>query len=68
LRERLSDQFDSGRDDSGADLVLDFGRMVEIVRGGWLIIAACGFLAALIAAVAVLQVTPKYEARAQILL
>ncbi|MEL6640313.1 MAG: polysaccharide biosynthesis tyrosine autokinase [Pseudomonadota bacterium] len=69
MRERLSDQFEGSREDSGgADIVLDFGRILEIIRNGWWIIALCGFLAALVAAIAVLQVTPKFQARAQILL
>ncbi len=68
MRERLSDQFESNRDDGGTDIVLDFGRMLEIVRNGWWIIAICAFLAALVSAIAVLQITPKFQARAQILL
>lgn len=69
MRERLSDQFEGSRDDGGStDIVLDFGRMLEIVRQGWWIIAICAILAALTAAIAVLQITPKFQARAQILL
>ena len=69
MRERLSDQFEGSRDsDGGTDIVLDFGRIFEIIRNGWWIIAICGFLAALVASIAVLQMTPKFQARAQILL
>ena len=70
MRERLSEQFEGNRDDQsgGADIALDFGRMAEIVRNGWWVIASCAFVAGLLAAIIVLQITPKYTGRAQLLL
>lgn len=70
MRERITNQFESHPADpaGGTDVTLDFGRMLEIVRNGWWIFAACGFMAALMSAIYVLQITPKYTARAQVLL
>lgn len=70
MRERLADQFEGNRDDrsGGADVALDFGRMAEIIRNGWWVIASCAFVAGLLAAIIVLQITPKYTGRAQLLL
>jgi len=70
LRERLSDQFEGGRDEQsgGADIVLDFGRIFEIVKQGWWIIGLCAFIAGTLAAIITLQITPKFTARAQLLL
>ncbi|MCK0168473.1 polysaccharide biosynthesis tyrosine autokinase [Jannaschia sp. S6380] len=50
------------------DMVLDFGRILAIMRRGWWLIAGLGFLGAVIAAILVLQVTPTYQARAELLL
>ncbi|MEM7641574.1 MAG: polysaccharide biosynthesis tyrosine autokinase [Pseudomonadota bacterium] len=50
------------------DLVLDFGRIFSIIRRGWWLIGGLGFTGALIAAILVLQVTPIYQSRAEMLL
>lgn len=70
MRERLTNQFEGrgGEASGGTEVTLDFGRMFEIVRRGWWIIAGCGFIAAVVSALFVLQVTPQYTARAQVLL
>lgn len=70
MRERLTNQFEAGSGESGngTEVALDFGRIFEIIRQGWWIIAICGFLAAVVSTLQVLQVTPMFAARAQVLL
>lgn len=50
------------------DIVLDFGRILAILRQGWWIIAGTGFAGALIGAIMVLRVEPTYSATAQLLM
>ncbi|WP_138470273.1 polysaccharide biosynthesis tyrosine autokinase [Poseidonocella sp. HB161398] len=49
-------------------IVLDFGKIFSILRGGWWIIGAAGFTGALFAAVLVLRMEPTFSARAQLLM
>lgn len=57
-----------GSASSEGDTVLDFGKIFQILRQGWWIIAGLGFTGALLAAVLVLQVEPTYSAKAQLLM
>ncbi|MCP1169292.1 GumC family protein [Limimaricola litoreus] len=50
------------------DIALDFGEIFNILRRGWWIIAAAGFIGTLIAVILVLQVPPSYTASAKLLL
>lgn len=53
---------------SGDDTVIDFGRVLGILRRGWWIMAAAAFLGALVSAIFVLQIEPTFYGRAQLLM
>lgn len=50
------------------DYNLDLGRVVQIIRKGWWIVAAGAFLGAVVAVWIVLRMEPTYSASAQVLL
>ncbi|MFD2740007.1 GumC family protein [Sulfitobacter aestuarii] len=70
MKELLHDPFrnNSSQPAGGGDLVLDFARIIQIIRNGWWIIALSALVTGTIAAAMVLQATPVYVARAQIMM
>ncbi len=54
---------------SGAgETVIDFGRVLSILRRGWWVMGATGLLGAVVAAAIVLQTEPTFYAKSQILI
>lgn len=57
--------FSAARND---DTVIDFGRVLTILRRGWWIMAGTAFLGALVSAIVVLQIEPTFYAKSQLLM
>ena len=58
----------AGASSAQGDTVLDFEQIFRILREGWWIVAGCALAGALVAAVTVLQITPTFQARAELLM
>ncbi|CTQ32714.1 GumC family protein [Jannaschia rubra] len=59
---------ETGPETRSQDVVLDFGRILAIIRRSWWLIGGLGLAGAIVAAIAVLQVTPTYQSGAELLL